>query len=263
MNSSLTIEQKIYHTLRIAVAMCFIAHGAFGIFTTQIWCNYFGVFGIGRDLAYKLMPVVGSMDSLAGLIMLFFPMRAIAIWLVGWGFVTASLRPLSGEPVAELIERAGNFGAPLSLLLLCSFGTPKTWFSRIRITEIHISKEQFNRVKLCLRIVVFFLLLGHGWLNLNHKKGLIDQYTHLGFSNPLLVAQVVGIFEIVAAVATLVRPLAPLLLLFFIWKMGSELFYPHYEIFEWVERGGSYGCLLALWLAVKTNFISDTVKKFS
>jgi len=47
--------------------------------------------------------------------------------------------------------------------------------------------------------------------------------------------------------------------------MGTELFYPKWEIFEWVERGGSYGCILALWIALgrvpvrnatpaKTNF---------
>jgi len=29
------------------------------------------------------------------------------------------------------------------------------------------------------------------------------------------------------------------------------LFYPHYEIFEWIERGGSYGVLLALWFITK------------
>jgi hypothetical protein len=32
--------------------------------------------------------------------------------------------------------------------------------------------------------------------------------------------------------------------------MASELFYPHYEFFEWVERGGSYGTMLALWFAL-------------
>jgi hypothetical protein len=32
--------------------------------------------------------------------------------------------------------------------------------------------------------------------------------------------------------------------------MASELFYPHYEFFEWVERGGSYGAIIALWFAL-------------
>ena len=55
---------------------------------------------------------------------------------------------------------------------------------------------------------------------------------------------------LLAALAVLIRPVRPLLLAFFIWKMATELFYPHWELFEWIERGGSYGCLLALWLAL-------------
>ena len=105
--------------------MCFIGHGAFGIITKPIWCNYFGVFGIGQDLAYRLMPLVGGIDILLGLALLFYPIRAVAAWLVVWGFITASLRPFSGEPFAEMIERAGNYGAPLALLLL-SAATSRT-----------------------------------------------------------------------------------------------------------------------------------------
>jgi hypothetical protein len=51
----------------------------------------------------------------------------------------------------------------------------------------------------------------------------------------------------------LIRPFRPMILAFLIWKMASELFYPHYELFEWVERGGSYGVLLALWFALDPN----------
>src|SRR5476651_1716073 len=113
----LTNDNKIYYTLRFASAMCFIGHGAFGIITKQIWCNYFAVFGIGHDMAYHLMPVLGSVDIIMGLSLLVYPTRAVLLWLVTWGIITASLRPLSGEPFAEFIERAGNFGAPLTLLL--------------------------------------------------------------------------------------------------------------------------------------------------
>jgi hypothetical protein len=81
----LKTEQKIHYTLRIAVAMCFIGHGTFGIITKQIWCNYFAVFGIGTDAAYTLMPWVGVADILLGITMLIYPIRAVALWLVIWG----------------------------------------------------------------------------------------------------------------------------------------------------------------------------------
>jgi len=254
-----TREQKIFHTLRIAAAMCFIGHGAFGIITKEVWCNYFGVVGIGREAAYTLMPVVGCIDILMGLTLLIYPTRAIAGWLVMWGFVTASLRPLSGEPFAELIERAGNYGAPLALLIL-SGGLPfnvKGWFSRLS-TDVHPSSKAVAQAALCLRVVVFLLLLGHGWLNVIEKKGLIAQYTSLGFLNPATTAHMVGIFEFLAATIVLVRPLRPVLIAFFIWKMGTELFYPKWEIFEWIERGGSYGAILALWFATKQTSLQST-----
>jgi hypothetical protein len=96
-----TSEQKIYYTLRIASAMCFIGHGAFGIITKPIWCNYFGVFGIGHYTSFRLMPVVGCFDILMGIIILLYPLRAVIMWLVVWGTITALLRLISGEPFAD------------------------------------------------------------------------------------------------------------------------------------------------------------------
>ena len=84
-----TQTQKIHYILRIASAMCFIGHGAFGIITKPIWCNYFALFGIGKATAYQLMPVLGSLDILLGIILLIRPVRAIAVWLVLWGVMTA------------------------------------------------------------------------------------------------------------------------------------------------------------------------------
>lgn len=237
---------NIHITLRVASALCLIGHGSFGIITKPIWCNYFGVFGIGHDLAYQLMPVVGTVDILMGLSLFFYPTRAVLGWLVVWGSVTALLRPLSGEPVAEAIERAGNYGAPLALLLLSGM---RSWWSRLSEYP-QPDKVRFQRVVKCLQVVVFLLLLGHGWLNWIEKKSLLAQYSAIGFSNPVLAAHSVGVFEMAAAVVLLIRPVRPLVLILLVWKAGSELFYPQYEVFEWIERGGSYGSLLALWLAL-------------
>jgi uncharacterized membrane protein HdeD (DUF308 family) len=255
---TLNNNQKIHYTLRVAAAMCFIGHGAFGIVTKAIWCNYFALFGIDKLHAYQLMPVLGAVDILMGLILLFKPVRAIALWLVIWGIVTASCRPFSGEPFAEFIERAGNFGAPLALLVLAG-GIKwnfKWLFSTIQPLE-PVSVKSLARVKLILRFTVFLLLVGHGWLNLIQKPALINQYSALGFSNPVNVSLLAGIFEIMAAIAVLVKPVRPLIVVFLIWKMGTELFYPHFEIFEWVERGGSYGTLIALLLCMDPGYKTE------
>ena len=255
---SLRTEQIIHYTLRIAIAMCFIGHGAFGIITKEVWCNYFAVFGIGTKMAYNLMPWVGGVDILLGVIMLFYPMRAIALWLVIWGLFTASLRPLSGEPFAELIERAGNFGAPLALLIL-SGGIKNFRHLFVPIDPaVMVDTDTLKLVTKCLKIIGFLLLMGHGWLNIIEKKGLLNQYASLGFTHPGKVAQFIGVFEIAAAILVLFKPIRSILLIFIIWKMATELFYPHYEIFEWIERGGSYGTLLALWFA--TRQVSSSFK---
>ncbi len=236
---------KVYQTLRIASAMCFLGHGAFGIITKAIWLNYFAVFGIGHDTAYRLMPVLGSVDILLGLVLLVYPLRIVAAWLVIWGLFTASLRPLSGEPLAELFERAGNFGAPLALVLLTA---GQGWFRRLT-APVNIDA----RVVWCLRIAACLLLAGHGWLNLIEKQTLLGQYAALGFSDTAAVARVVGAFELLGALTILVKPLRSFVLILLMWKMATELFYPHWEVFEWIERGGSYGVLLALWFSLRAQ----------
>jgi hypothetical protein len=249
----LTKEQKTYYVLRVASAMCFIGHGAFGIITKPIWCNYFAVFGIGHDLAYQLMPVLGMADILMGIIMLVYPIRAIALWLVVWGLITATLRPLSGEPFAELLERAGNFGAPLAMLLLCGTGEGlSSWFLKISMPD-RDSSDRLKMAGVCLRCTGFLLLAGHSWLNLADKMGLITQYTSLGFHDAHLIARTTGIFEIGMALSVLMRPSRHLLLILLVWKITTELFYPHYEVFEWIERGGSYGVLLGLWFVMNSK----------
>jgi uncharacterized membrane protein YphA (DoxX/SURF4 family) len=261
---SFTIHQKLQYTLRLAVAMCFIGHGAFGIITKPIWCNYFAVFGIGHDPAYRLMPLLGSFDMLMGIIMLIYPIRLIPLWLVIWGIVTACLRPLSGEPFAEFIERAGNFGAPLALLIL-SGGVLKNIgniFTPID-ENVDVDFKILARFLICLRIIIFLLFVGHGWLNIIGKKALLSQYSALGFSNVDYVAYAIGICEITAALIVLIRPYRPLILILLIWKITSEFFYPHHEIFEWIERGGSYGVLLALWFALNSKVSYNIKTKLS
>ncbi|HEY4325538.1 MAG TPA: hypothetical protein VGN20_16200 [Mucilaginibacter sp.] len=242
---------KIYYTLRFASAMCFIGHGSFGIITKHIWCNYFAVFGIGHDAAYHLMPVLGVVDILMGISLLVYPTRAILLWLVTWGVITALLRPLSGESFAETIERAGNYGVPIALLILCGIDRKNIngWFKYAGPGELN-NNETLNRIITCLKIVVFLLFIGHGWLNLTEKKGLIAQYSLLHISRPAQTAHLVGIVEIASALIVLIRPVRHFLLFLFIWKMTSELFYPHWELFEWIERAGSYGAILTLWFAL-------------
>jgi hypothetical protein len=87
-----------------------------------VWVSYFGVVGIPPWLAYKLMPLIGSIDISLGILVLFYPVRAALLYMAFWGFLTSTIRPLAGEPVWEWIERVPNWGVPLALLYLRGFG---------------------------------------------------------------------------------------------------------------------------------------------
>jgi len=121
----------LYWMLRIACAAEFIGHGAFGIITKADWVPYFGVIGIPPELAWKLMPVIGTVDIALGLLVGFVrPFRIVLLYMTIWGFWTATLRPLAGEPIWEFIERVPNWAIPLAFL--CLRGWPcsrREWFS--------------------------------------------------------------------------------------------------------------------------------------
>lgn len=248
------LSYRLHYIFRIACAMCFIGHGAFGIITKQVWCNYFGVFGIGEALAYQLMPLVGIVDIALGVILIVYPIRAAAAWLVFWGLFTASLRPLSGEPFAEFLERAGNWGTPLVLLMLSGpIGRGiRPWFTKIE-PGAPVSENRMRSAENWLKIVACTLLVGHGWLNLIGKQGLINQYTSLGIHAPVLAAYIVGCIEVAGGLSLLIRPVRQVVLILFVWKMASELFYPAWEFFEWVERGGSYATLFGLFIVLRSK----------
>src|SRR6266571_3371930 len=127
---TLPLERKLHWLLRLGVIGCFIGHGAYGLLTKEAWVPYFGVVGIDRVWAYRLMPWIGAIDVSLGLTMAVVPLRIVLLHLTVFGLWTAALRPLSGDSVWELVERAGNYGVPLAFLVFA--GVPHSlrgWFA--------------------------------------------------------------------------------------------------------------------------------------
>ena len=118
--------------LRIAVAGEFVGHGVFALQGKKDWVGWFSNFGItDARLATQILFFIGVTDLLVALIILIKPVRIVLLWAVFWGFWTALVRPLVGQPVWDFVERSANWGAPLALLLL--MGWPKSlreWFKR-------------------------------------------------------------------------------------------------------------------------------------
>lgn len=118
--------------LRVAVAGEFIGHSVFALQGKKAWIGWFATFGISDvGTATQLLFLVGIIDIALALLILVKPVRIALLWMAFWGFWTALVRPLVGEPIWDFVERWANWGAPLALLLL--IGWPKNWkewFSR-------------------------------------------------------------------------------------------------------------------------------------
>lgn len=116
--------------LRIAVAGEFIGHGMFALDQKAQWLDWIQqILGVDAITAGTLLMLVGVADLLVGLIVLLKPIRIVLLWAALWGFWTALVRPLVGEPIWDFVERFANWGAPLALLLMMSWPRSlREWF---------------------------------------------------------------------------------------------------------------------------------------
>ncbi|ETW97184.1 hypothetical protein [Candidatus Entotheonella palauensis] len=242
----------LYWILRIACVMCYVGHGAFGVITKEGWLPYFAVVGIPAEYAWMLMPVVGIVDILLGISVLFRPTRAGLIYMVIWSTWTALLRPLAGQGASEFLERAGNYGIPLALLFISYTGHQvQGWFAKVepqRITE-----QLGQRLIRIVRLSACALLVGHGAFGaITGKAMLMDHFASVGIGSGAPDAagllQLIGLGEMVLGGAMLFTTAPGLLWAAFGWKVFTELLYPISgdSFFEFVERGGSYAAPLAL-----------------
>ena len=250
-------EATLHWLLRIACAMCFVGHGAWGLITKAGWLPFYAVFGIGPSVAWRTMPIIGAADITLGAAVLLFPFPALLGYLVLWTLFTALLRPLAGMGWWELLERAGNYGPPLALLVIAR-AQSRRWFERIAVRPV--SPETLRRVAWILRASIALLLIGHGGFALiEEKKLLLDHWRWLGVPADLPFLHALGAVEMAAGFAAFLRPSRPLLISIAYWKLANELLYPLSsgrlrDGWEWVERGGDYLapfallCVLALLL---------------
>ena len=244
----------VHWIFRIAFLMEFVGHGAFGVMGKAAWVPYFGVAGFSEPTAWRLMPIIGTIDLTLGIVTFIRPMRALILYGAFWGLWTALLRPLSGEPVWETLERAGNYGVPLAFLLWSGWPRKASdWFARIRSDEGPLSTEVRSRVFTVVRVSLALLLIGHGGFGaIMNKPVLAEHYATVGIqalpfgTAPLVPA--IGWFEIVLGLTALAWPATGLLILIAVWKIACELLYPisGASFWEFVERGGSYAAPLLL-----------------
>jgi hypothetical protein len=252
----------LHWILRIGFVMDFIGHGTYGFLQKPVFAKYLSIIGIPPDVGAHYLPIIGAHDYLLALSVLLVPTRAALLWGGIWGLWTALLRPLTGESWWEVLDRGGNYGMPFALLLLAGAmpATARGWFARVR--EWRLPTPRREAFAWTLRIATGFCLIGHGAYGaFVHKEILTEQWASIGVDpdlfGPGTLLPVIGWAEIALGVVTIVKPIPALLYLAFAWKVGTELLYPVSGLppmkpfFEFVERGGSYACPLALALLLQ------------
>jgi hypothetical protein len=249
-----------YWILRVGAALCFIGHGAFGFITKAAWLPYFAVVGIPESLAWKIQPLVGAIDVLAAMAVLFAPRGLPLVYMSVWALWTALLRPMAGQDGWEAVERAGNYGVPFALLVLTGLPTSiRNLFTRRDGKAF--AESSVERVRVILKWTTVLLLLGHGALGaLSGKELLTSQYASIGL--PGSTTMMLGWFEIALAVAVAIRPISGLLLFIAAWKLGTESLFvvTGAPIWEVVERAGSYAAPLALAVLMSKSYISNVAR---
>ncbi len=178
-----TNESRIWWLLRLGVCLEFIGHGAFGVITKAGWLPYFAVWGIPESLAWRLMPIVGTMDIILGFLAFFAPRKSFLLFMAAWGLMTACLRPLAGEPISEMFERSYNYCVPLAAFLMIAWDAKRHgWFHQVKNIP-NLTTEQWNRLKILLQVAIAVYLIAHGAFGaFDAKVGLAKQYDLTGIS---------------------------------------------------------------------------------
>lgn len=254
-----TKESKIWWLLRLGVCLEFIGHGAFGVITKAGWLPYFAVWGIPESLAWRIMPIVGTMDIILGLLAFFAPRKSFLLFMAAWGLMTACLRPLAGEPISEMFERSYNYCVPLAVFLMIAWDVKRHgWFHQVKNIPT-LNTEQWNWLKILLQVAIAFYLIGHGAFGaLDAKAGLAQQYELTGisalFGSTATALTAIGYFEIVLGFLVLLAPVASLLFFVCGWKIATESLFifsgAFYGGFEFIERGASMVAPIALYFII-------------
>lgn len=235
--------------LRTGVAMCFLGHGAFGLITKKAWVPYFAVAGISEPWAWKLMPWIGSIDVAIAFLVFIWPCRALFVYAATWAMWTALLRPFAGQGWPEFFERAGNYGVPVTILVILGLRAP--WFARLPDRWPDLSAEIQQRMIKVLSLALATLLAGHACCALILKKpSLAHHYEVFGVADPTGWMISAGWVEVTLAVAVLIFRRPSVVLFACAWKVATEMLFltsgAQAPMFEVIERGGSYIVPIAL-----------------
>lgn len=265
--SKTDVLAKIKLYLRIAVGVCFIGHGMWGIVYNEAadfllgkdgWMPLVQLFGFNEHISWALIPLIGLKDILCGIMILYSDNRWLIYWLIFWALFTALLRPVAGFGMVGYIERAGNYGPAIALLYFLN----NIWKKELSAEKL---KHHISKLELILRICLSLLIMGHAGLVITDPiltaygdyKALIANLGVLNYPTDAAWLMALAVFEMTLSLLVLFWPrITGLMLFVLIFKVFSEGMYAFaygpYSIFETIERIGDYLIPLILMVIYKT-----------
>lgn len=109
-------DKKVEWLLRVGVAGEFIGHGLLAVGGKADWIGWISqMIRVDSSTAKTLLLLIGILDVIVALIILFKPIKPVLLWAALWGFWTALVRPLVGQSILDFVERSANWAAPLAL----------------------------------------------------------------------------------------------------------------------------------------------------
>lgn len=138
-NHFITVSMKntalvVNGVLRVGIFGEFLGHGVLALQGKEAWIGWIvDLLHVSPEAAAGVLTAVGMVDILVAVVVLIAPMPAVVLWATAWGFWTALVRPIVGEPIMDFVERWANWAAPLALLIL--LGMPKNFRSWFKIAR--------------------------------------------------------------------------------------------------------------------------------
>src|SRR5207253_5564392 len=131
-----------------------------------------------------------------------------------WGLLTATIRPLAGEPIWEFVERVPNWAVPLAFLVVRG----SDWLGQIGFTRTRTAVDWL------LRVAVAGALVGHGAYGaILAKVSWFSYFAVLGLSPTTVESRglfsIVGGAEIALGLIVLAFPVPALLVFIAAWKI--------------------------------------------
>jgi len=111
-------KMKTSIILRLGAGLCFVGHGILALTAKAKFIALLATFNIEPALAIQLLKLIGAVDIIVGLMILFHPTKWVLKWAMIWTGLTIVAWFIHGDSLMDLMRRAPYFAAPFALLSL-------------------------------------------------------------------------------------------------------------------------------------------------